>query len=114
MINKDLRQMQPYMLSKSLAYSRVEFLWQSDMLDTRTSMKAKYPKNKYSCPHCVEGRSIGVQETPAHLLICRAYEDLRQGKEPELDVDDRAPYLLKVVLRRKELEEQLRSRSKEQ
>ena len=114
MINKDLRQMQPYMLSKSLAYSRVEFLWQSDMLDTRTSMKAKYPKNKYSCPHCVEGRSIGVQETPAHLLICRAYEDLRQGKEPELDVDDRAPYLLKVVLRRKELEEQLRSRCKEQ
>ena len=29
-------------------------------------------------------------------------------------VADRAPYLLKVVVRRKELEEQLRNRSKEQ
>ena len=52
-------------------------------------------------------------ESPSHLMWCKAYEDLRQGKDPELVVADRAPYLLKVVVRRKELEEQLRSRSKQ-
>ena len=106
--------MQPYMKNKSLEQSRVEFLWQTDMLDTRSTMKARYPKNMYNCPHCIEGRSVGVIETPSHLMLCRAYEDLRYGKDPELVVEDRAPYLLKVVLRRKELEEQLRSRSKKQ
>ena len=102
------------MLEKSLEYSRIEFLWQTDMLDSRTTMKGKYPKNKYNCPHCEVGRSVGVIESPSHFLQCKAYEDLRQGKDPEMVVADRAPYLLKVVVRRKELEEQLRNRSKEQ
>ena len=114
LINKDFRKMQPYMLSKSLEHSKIEFLWQTDMLDTRTTMKAKYLKNQYSCPHCSEGRSVGILESPSHLLICRAYEDLRQGNDPELIEADRAPYLQRVVSRRKELEEKLRSRSKEQ
>jgi hypothetical protein len=113
-IVKDFRKMQPYMLNKLLEQSRVEFLWQTDMLDTRSTMKARYPKNIYNCPHCVEGRSIGVLGTPSHCMQCRAYEDLRQGKDPELVVADRAPYLLKVVLGRKELEEQLGSRRKKQ
>ena len=113
-MNKDFRKMQPYMLSKSLEHSKVEFLWQTDMLDTRTTMKAKYLKNQYSCPHCSEGRSVGILESSSYLLICRAYEDLRKGNDPELIEADRAPYLQRVVSRRKELEEKLRSRSKEQ
>ena len=40
--------------------------------------------------------------------------DLRRGIDPELVDTDRAPYLQKVVARRKELEEKLRKRSKEQ
>ena len=82
------------------------------MLDTRTTME--YPKVQSWCPHCDLGRSLGVAETPAHLLECQAYLNLRQGIDPELVEEDRAPYLSRVVLRRKELEEKLRSRSKKQ
>ena len=56
---------------------------------------------------------MGVAESPAHLLECQAYGHLRIGIDPQME-SDRAPYLLKVVARRKELEEQLRKRSKEQ
>ena len=106
--NKDLRKMQSYMLRKSLSDSRIEFLWQTDMIETRTTMKGKYLKNQYWCPHCSEGRSIGAQETPSHLLTCSAYLDLRLGTDPELVEADRATYLRKVISRRKELEEELR------
>ena len=114
-LNQDFRKMQQYMHNKSLFYSRIEFLWQTDMIETRTTMKGKYPKNQYWCPHCVAGRSVGALETPRHLLQCDAYSDLiKGGTDPELVAADRAPYLAKVVIRRKELEEQLRSRSQKQ
>ena len=66
--NRDIRYVQPYMYEKSLDQSRLEFLWETRMVDTRTTMKGKYKKDKYSCPHCREGREHGVQETPEHLL----------------------------------------------
>ena len=100
------------MQNKLLEQSRVEFLCQTDMLDTRSTMKTRYTRNMCNCPHCIEGSCVGVLQTASHLMQCRAYEDLRYGKDPELVVEDRAPYLLKVVLRRKDLEEQLSSRSK--
>ena len=54
---------------------------------------------------CHEGRIVGALESPAHLLVCSAYEDLRQGEvDPDLVDADRAVYLRKVILRRKELE----------
>ena len=77
---KDLRKMQSYMLKKSLSDSRIEFLWQTDMLDSKTTMKGKYQKDQYWCPHCVEGRSIGCLESPAHFLVCSVYLDLRHNK----------------------------------
>ena len=83
------------------------------MLDTRTTMKSRYKNDQSWCPHCPLGRSVGVAESPAHLLECQAYSHLRTGIDPELVLTDRAPYLQKVVARRKELEEQLRARSKE-
>ena len=104
----DLRTMQSYMYQKSLSDSRIEFLWQTDMMDTRTTMKGKYLKDQYWCPHCSEGRSVGALETPAHLLTCSAYLYLRLGTDPELVEADRATYLRKVIFRRKELEEELR------
>ena len=58
--------------------------------------------------HCLLSRSVGVAESPAHLLEYQAYSDLRRGINPELVDTDRAPYLQKVVARRKELEEKLR------
>ena len=106
-VKMDCRQMQPYMQRISLELSRTEFLWNTDMLDTRTTMKAKYQKDQSWCPHCLLGRSVGVAESPADLLECEAYSDLRRGIDPELVDTDRAPYLQKVVARRKELEEQL-------
>ena len=84
------------------------------MLDTRSTMKGKYTKNQSLCPHCDLGRSVGVLEIPAHLRECQAYLYLRQGIDPKLVDEDRAPYLSKVVLRRKELEDELRSGTKEQ
>ena len=101
----DLRKMQSYMLQKSLSDSRMEFLWQTNMLDSRSTMKGKYNKDQYWCPTCIEGRSIRAIESPAHFMVCSAYLDLRVGIDSELVEADRAPYLRKVVLRRKELEE---------
>ena len=103
--NRDVRVIQPYMFEKSLQQSRMEFLWDTMMIYTRTTMKSKYQKDKYSCPHCDEGREQGVLETPSHLLIsCSAYEDLREGINPELVLQDRAQFLTRAIGRRKELE----------
>ena len=73
-------------------------------------MKGKY-KEPYICPHCSEGLEAGVLESPIHLMSCKAYEDLRQGIDPELDQRERPSYLRKVIARRKELELKIRSRS---
>ena len=59
------------------------------MIDTRTTVKGKYEKDKYNCHHCREGRKDGVLETPSHLLSdCTAYSDLRERVNPELVLDD--------------------------
>ena len=105
---KDSRKMQPYMRQKSLANSRMEFVWQTNMIDTRMNMKGRYPKDEYQCPHCPEGRQAGgCLETSDHLLVCGAYRDLRQGTDPELVMEDRVTYLRKVIQRRTALEKLL-------
>ena len=79
------------------------------MLDTRTTMKGKYQKDKYSCPHCVEGKEQGMLETPNHLLnICSAYSDLRAGLNPDAVLEDRASVLRSAISRRMKLEELLK------
>ena len=106
---RDCRFVQPYMFEKNLLQSRMEFLWDTFMIETRTTMKGKYEKDKYSCPHCREGREDGVLETPSHLLIdCTAYSDLREGVNPELVLEDRAVFLTRAIGRRKQLERNLR------
>ena len=105
--NKDTRNMQDFMVEKSLENSRMEVLWLTNMLDTRTTMKAKY-NQQYSCPHCADGRESGILENPLHLMECRAYADLRQGINPELVQKDRPGYLRRVITRRKELEANLK------
>ena len=102
---KDFRKPHDYMHQKSLADSRLQFLWQTDIIETRAMMKAKY---QYSCPHCSEGRSVDPVKSHSHLLLCSAYLDLRQGLDAELVVADRAIYLRRVIARRKELEQELR------
>ena len=105
----DTRRMQPYMKQKSLENSRLEFQWQTNMIDTRVNMKGKYQKDKYECPHCPEGRQPGGSlETSDHLMTCRVYLDLREGLDPELVMVDRVTYLRRVILRRTALERQLR------
>ena len=74
--NLDFRQMQVFMKDKSLENSRIEILWLTNMLDTRTTMKGKY-KQGYKCPHCPDGTREGTLESPGHLLECQAYLDLR-------------------------------------
>ena len=69
-------------------------------------------QDKYSCPHCREGREQGVLETPEHLLSeCSAYAHLRAGLNPEAVLEDRASFLRKAINRRKELEAKLKTRS---
>ena len=81
------------------------------MIDTRTTMKGKYEKDKYECPHFDEGRVRGGLETPSHLLVsCSAYSDLREGCDPELVLEDRANFLTRAISRRKELEIKLKYR----
>ena len=102
---KDLRKRQVFMNNKSLENARIEILWLTSMIDTRTSMKGKY--KKYNCPHCREGMDEGVLESPQHLMQCEAYLDLRRGLNPEEDQLDRPGYLRNVIKRRKELEVKL-------
>ena len=107
---RDCRYIQPYMYKKNLLESRMEFLWETSMIDTRTTMKGRYEKDKYSCPHCREGREQGVLETPSHLLCdCTAYSDLREGRNPELVLEDRAVFLARAIARRKQLEQKMRN-----
>ena len=109
--DRDCRFVRPYMFKKSLLQSRMEFLWDTDMIDTRTTMKCKYEKDKYECPHCVEGRVEGVLETPSHLLLsCASYSDLREGSDPEGVLEDRAIFLTRAIGRRKEPENKLKTR----
>ena len=108
---KDTKKMQEYMSQKSLENSRVEFLWETNMLETRHNMKGKYKKDQHQCPHCWEGSQPGGSlETSSHLMVCSAYSDLREGLQPEDSLEDRASYLKKVEARRKMLEDQLRTR----
>ena len=108
--NRDCRYVQLYMYKKSLEQSRLEFLWETRMVDTRTTMKGKYEKDKYSCPHCKEGKEQGVEETPEHMLShCEAYVDLRAGLNPEAVLEDWASFLRKAIQRRKELEAKLKT-----
>ena len=80
------------------------------MIDTRTTMKARYEKDKYNCPHCREGREEGALETPEHLLsTCGAYSDLREGLNVEAVLEDRASFLRSAIKRRKELELKLKT-----
>jgi hypothetical protein len=101
----DTRQMQDFMLEKSLENSRMEVLWLTDMLDTRTTMKAKY--KQYHCPHCNDGRLSGTLESPSHLMECDAYSELRKGINPESFIQERPGYLRSVIAKRKELEAKL-------
>ena len=105
---QDTRKMQLYMKQKSLENSRMEFIWETNMIDTRCNMKGKYKKDQYQCPHCWEGSQPGGSlETSSHLMVCSAYADLREGLNPEVVVEDRSTYLRKVIKRRILLEQQL-------
>ena len=74
--NTDTRAMQGYMKQKSLKNSRMEFLWETNMNDTRMNMKGKYQKDKYEYPHCFEGSQPGGSlETSEHLMSCSIYAD---------------------------------------
>jgi hypothetical protein len=108
--NEDCRTVKPYMYQKSLEQSRLEFIWQTQMLDSRTTMKRKYPNDQYRCPHCDEGRDQGVLETPEHILSsCTAYSDLRVGRNPEDIIEDWAAFLRAAIARRKQLEDKLKT-----
>ena len=42
----------------------------------------------------------GTLRSPVHLMRCKAYEEYRQGINPELEQKDRPAYLRKVIARR--------------
>ena len=106
MRNLDCRKEQQYMKNASLHDSRLEFQWQANMLDTRTTMGNKYQRK--SCPHCKEGLEEGLEESPLHMLeVCPAYADLRFGLDPLYITKDRAVFLRQAIVRRKLLEKEL-------
>ena len=94
--NTDTRKIQAFILGKSLENARLEVLWLTNMLDTRTMMKGKY-KEPYTCPHCTEGRNFEALESPLHLLQCKAYLELRNGINPESLQKERSGDLRKVI-----------------
>ena len=110
MRNQDTRVMQSYMKERPLENSRTVFLWETNMINTCMNIKGRYEKDQYQCSHCIEGNQPGRSlETSEHLINCTSYADLREGKNPELVMEDRVSYLRKVIRRRKELEQLLQS-----
>ena len=73
-------------------------------------MKGKYKNTVFPvcCPHCPEGKSVGVPENPARWLECLAYRDLREGSVQKLVRKDRCIYLRQVLERNKIIEKRLR------
>ena len=102
MKNKDLRKAQKYMSMVSLEDARLEFRWRTGMLDNRGCMGKRYSSKE--CPHCLEGREEGVEETSLHWMSCSAYKEMRHGLDPLLVQGDRIIYLRRVQTLRKELE----------
>ena len=106
MIKIDCRKEQDYMKSVSLCDSRLEFRFQANMIETRTTMKNIYKQK--NCPHCKEGKEDGEEESPGHILdSCTAYSDIRLGLDPLRIQRDRAVFLRQAVNRRKTLEKKL-------
>ena len=99
---EDLRKVQKYMNKVSLEEARLEFQWRTGMLDNRGCMGKRYSSKE--CPHCLEGREKGVEETSLHWIDCSAYKELRHGLDPLLVLEDRLLYLRRVQTLRKELE----------
>ena len=102
MKKEDLRKAQKYMSMVSLEDARLEFRWRTGMLDNRGCMRNKYSSKE--CPHCLEGREQGVEETSLHWIYCSAYKELRHGLDPLLVQGDRLVYLRRVQAMRKILE----------
>ena len=79
MARLDCRQQQDYMSQVSLYDSRLKFRYQSNMLDTRTTMGNMYKQK--ACPHCREGQEDGVEESRKHILEdCGAYSARLQSR----------------------------------
>ena len=67
LVHKDLRFSQDYVKTKSLEDARLEFRWQTGMLDNRANMGRRYSSK--TCPHCEDGHDDGaIESTP---LCCR-------------------------------------------
>ena len=96
--NKDIRKIKIFMMEKYLENCRLEVLWLTNMIETRTTMKCK---NQEPRP------GVGVLESPLHLMSCKAYEEFRQGIDPELNQKERPGYLGKIIAGRKVLESKL-------
>ena len=105
MRKEDLRKPQDYMQLIALDNARLEFRFRTGMLDNRGCMGKKYTSKV--CPHCLEGRQDGVEETSLHWMTCHAYKELRHGMDPELVLEDRLIYIRRVQDLRKELEKSI-------
>ena len=102
----DCRKQEDYMSNVSLIDSRLEFRYQANKLDTRTTVDNKYKQK--ACPHCREGQEDGADESPNHILEdCVAYSDIRVGLNPLQCQMDRAVFLRQAVSCRKYLERKL-------
>ena len=49
--------------------------------------ESSYAINLWSCDSCRVPGQIGYRDTQQHILICKAYEEFRQGKNFENDAD---------------------------
>ena len=68
-------------------------------------MGKKYKEK--NCMHCSAGKIEGVIETSQHWFECEAYSTLRIGLDPELVLEDRVKFLLRVQQLRKLIEKNL-------
>ena len=99
-------QMKNYMVSLHLQSARLRFKIRAKMTPTiQMNFKndPKFKANMWTCLGCdsrsEDGTNLGCPDTQAHVLLCRGYSDLRDGKNLEND-RDLVEYFAAVIRRR--------------
>ena len=98
--------MKNYMVSLHLQSARLRFKIRARMTPTiQMNFKndPKFKANMWTCLGCdtgsEDGTNLGCPDTQAHVLLCRGYSDLRDGKNLEND-RDLVEYFAAVIRRR--------------
>ena len=84
-----------YMMSNSLADSRIIFRLRTEMMDLKDNMRNRYMGTNVNCEAC----DSNIAESQLHVMTCSGYAELRMGKDMNKNEDLAAYFRGVLVLR---------------